>query len=131
MYAGIYVKNVSKTADIFKKALGAKAKKLQPNMIELTVGKGRLLLNEKEMNSVDSTDNSSSSYISSHCKELELGIWVNNIDLVHNKILSLTNDPDTSNIRYVSDIEKLKSGIKDFRFKLTDGYYVRVSSSSN
>jgi hypothetical protein len=125
IYAGIYVKNVPKTAHLFRKALGAKSRLLQPNMIELTVGTGRLLLNEREMKGHDTKPQKSPN------KELELGIWVDDVDVVHDKITDLTTGQNNSDIEFVSEIEKRKSGIKDFRFRLSEGYYVRVTGDAS
>jgi hypothetical protein len=124
IYTGIYVKNVPKTASLFRKAFGAQARALQPNMIELTVGSGRLLLNEREMQGPVTT-------IAQTDKELELGIWVNDLEAVYNKVNGMTSDTKTSEIRYISEIEKKKSGIQDFRFRLAEGYYVRVTGATS
>jgi hypothetical protein len=124
IYTGIYVKNVSKTAGIFRKALGATARSLQPDMIELTVGSGRLLLNNREMQGPIKTS-------SQPDKELELGIWVDDVEAVHSKVTAMTQTDQTAEIRFVSEIEKKKSGIKDFRFRLAEGYYVRVTGATS
>jgi hypothetical protein len=124
IYAGIYVKNVPKTANLLKKALGAKARQLQPNMIELTVGRGRLLLNELDMKGQRQQTRREP------CQELELGIWVDDVEIVHDKITDLTSGQNNADIPYVSEIEKRKSGIKDFRFRLPEGYYVRVTGDA-
>ena len=123
MYAGIYVKNVPKTANLFRKALGAKARSLQPNMIELRVGSGRLLLNERDMSPKDST-------ATEPAKELELGVWVEDVDEVYDKVTDMVEDETTPPISYISEVEEKQSGIKDFRFKLADGYYVRVTGDA-
>lgn len=127
MYAGIYVKNVPKTANIFKMALNADIRQLQPNMLELTLGKGRLLLNQQEMNQAG---NNPADNTQGTSKELELGIWVDNLDDVYQKVMGLTQTDKDAEISYVSDIENKHSGIKDFRFKLPEGYYVRVTASA-
>jgi hypothetical protein len=124
IYTGIYVKNVSKTARIFRNALGAKSRSLQPDMIELTVGSGRLLLNNREMQGPVKTSTQPD-------EELELGIWVNDVEAVYSKVTEMTNNDQALEIRYVSEIEKKKSGIKDFRFRLAEGYYVRVTGSTS
>jgi hypothetical protein len=121
MYAGIYVKNVPKTANLFRKFLGAQARSLQPNMIELRVGSGRLLLNEREPQAHKTV---------AADQELELGIWVDNIQSVYDKLADLTQDDRTSDIRYLSQLEQRNSGIKDFRFRLAEGYYVRVTGDA-
>ncbi len=63
----------------------------------------------------------------SNSKELELGIWVNNLDEVYQKISGIT---ETSDISFVSNIER-KAGIQDFRFRLPEGYYVRITSDAS
>ena len=110
-----------KTANLFRKVLGAKSRALQPNMIELQVGSGRLLLNERNMSP-------SPTQTSEPAKELELGVWVDDVDAVYNKVTDLADDE--APISYVSEIEEQKSGIKDFRFRLADGYYVRVTGDA-
>lgn len=123
MFAGIYVNDVPKTARIFKHALRAKAKQLQPNLVELTVGKDRLLINERTSQIQQTSHNSA--------KELELGVWVDDLEKVYETITTMTVSEDGEGIAYVSEIEEKHSGIKDFRFKLPEGYYVRVTAEAN
>lgn len=127
IYAGIYVKNVPKTAALLREALGAKSRTLQPDMVELTVGHGRLLLNDVHMKDFESEQNDSPE--ENATEELELAIWVDNIESVHGRITKLTNDPHYSDFSYISKIES-QSGIKNFRFRLADGYYVRVAGDA-
>lgn len=132
MYTGIYVEDVPATAKIFEKALGAKVRKLQPDLVEVKLGKGRLLLNERPMQGLEATNparNPDGSDIAG--TELEFGIWVKDLVDVHRKIVDIMEDDADPSITYLSDIENKVSGIKEFRFKLPDGYYVRVTAELN
>lgn len=126
MYAGIYVKDVENTAIVLTKAFNAKSRVLQPNLVELTIGKDRLILNQYDMKGVN---NAPTAKRDNTVKELELGIWVDNLDEVHRSVSGFTNSL-RSNIKYVSQIEERTSGLKDFRFKITEGYYIRVTANS-
>ena len=123
IYTGIYVKNVPKTANLFRRVLNAEARLLQPDLIELTVGTGRLLLNQREMQGPKRL-------VAEAENELELGIWVHDIEAVYDKVSTASDNDENSQIHYISEIEQQKSGIQDFRFRLAEGYYIRVTGAA-
>jgi hypothetical protein len=125
IFTGIYVKDVSKTASLFERALGAEARTLQPDMVELRVGNGRLLLNDESMaGSMEQLDAGKPE------QQLEFGIFVDDIETVHENIVVITKTSAKSEIPFISDIEERKSGLRDFRFKLPEGYYVRITADA-
>lgn len=122
IYAGIFVNDVPKTTSFFKQVLDANAKKIQPDLHEINVGSGRLLISKND------TQNSSI-YEDSTNKALEIGFWVDNIEIVHKKVSSFSGYTTTREISKLTNIKE-NSGIKDFRFKLPEGYYVRISTDA-
>ncbi len=130
IYAGIYVNNVQKTSAFFQRLFGGTTRQLQPDMVEVNVGTGRLILNQRSMMADSQAhDGPGSSFNSDSKKELELGIWVDDIHDVHQSLAQLARD-EASDIRFVSPIAKRPGDISDFRFRLAEGYYIRVAGDS-
>lgn len=129
MFSGIYVKDVPKTANIFKKVfLNAKVRNIQPGLTEVTIGTGRLLLSETAMDSLKTTNLAPQPVTTENVgTELELGIWVEDLEAVHQTIGDLKSSDESAEIPFVSTIQIQPSGIQDFRFKLREGYYIRVT----
>ncbi|MEO8105541.1 MAG: hypothetical protein ABI602_04370 [Candidatus Saccharibacteria bacterium] len=129
MFSGIYVNNVPKTANIFKKVfLNAIVRKLQPGLTEVTIGTGRLLLSETTMDILETTNLAPQPDATDIVgTELELGVWVKDLEAVHQTIGDLKRTDDSAEIPFVSTIQIQPSGIQDFRFKLREGYYIRVT----
>ena len=129
IYAGIYVKDVNKIAFLFQQLFGATIRPLQPDMVEVNVGTGRLILNQRNMLGGSALSGPGAQYLPATNEELELGICVNDIEQVHKRVESLANSSQNT-IDFVSRIVEQDSGRCDFRFRLREGYYIRISGEA-
>jgi lactoylglutathione lyase len=117
----LYVDEVRTTADFFQQYLGFTAERVESSFAVLWLGSTRLLLNSVssaqfgEQNPIRKDG-----AIAHRGAGVELVLSMPDLEEVHSGLRA-------ANLPYLSEIVQQDWGLRDFRFVLPDGFYVRVT----
>jgi catechol 2,3-dioxygenase-like lactoylglutathione lyase family enzyme len=116
----LYVDDVRATAAFFQRYLGFAAERIEDSFAVLWLERTRLLLNSLATEFEEHNPIVQPGASAHRGAGVELVLSMPDLEEVHSALY-------TANLPYLSDIAEQSWGLRDFRFLLPDGFYVRVT----
>lgn len=117
----LYVDDVRATADFFQQYLSFTAERVEAGFAVLWLGSTRLLLNSvTSAKFEDQNPITKDGAIAHRGAGVELVLSVPDLEEIHSAL-------QAANLPYLGGIAEQSWGLRDFRFLLPDGFYVRVT----
>jgi catechol 2,3-dioxygenase-like lactoylglutathione lyase family enzyme len=117
----IYVRDVSMTVNFLVEIFGFEIEYQQEDFANIWLGRTRLILNELKLPEFTSPNPVLNDGAINHLGSgSEIVISVENLEEIYDKV-------QNSIAKEVGQIKQQKWGLRDFRFLLPDGYYIRVT----
>ncbi|TAH33476.1 hypothetical protein EYC59_05085 [Candidatus Saccharibacteria bacterium] len=117
----ICVRDVSRTVQLFVDIFEAQKEYEDSTFAVIWFGKSRIILNKLELSEFSAPNPILKAGATEHLGAgLEIVIAVENLSELHGKL-------QHADVQGLTDIVSREWGLKDFRFAISDGYYIRVT----
>lgn len=118
----LYVRDISATLDFFTTIFGAKRGWVEEDFAVLWFGKTRMALTKLDLNEFKAPNPVLNDDALNHLGSgVEVVLSIENIDEIYERL--------SGKVKEITTITKQPWGLRDFRFLLEEGYYIRVTEA--